>query len=141
MDFVLLEKITAELIELYKVDMPPVPIEFMLQYPLPGMWDEIDVSLVSGSFMILDNPYRPRMSLARLLAKEIATCNWGIERGLLPFQNDKQILGSLARALTMPLQMVQALSLAARIPEMMSDYFEVPAKDAKRRLEEIGSYA
>lgn len=139
-DYVLLEKVTTELIKLFNVDTPPVPVEYMLQHPFPSMWEEVDVSLVSGSFMILDDPYRPRMSLARLLAKEITICDWGVERGLLPFQDDKLMISALARALTMPRTMVLALSPSARIPEMMRDHFEVPAKDAVRRLEEIKSY-
>ncbi len=140
-DFALLEKIASELIELFEVEAPPIPVEFMLQHPFPDMWEEVDISLASGSFMILDDPYRPRMSLARMLAKEVFTCNWGIERGLLPHQNDKPMISAMARSLTMPKRMVMALAPSARVPELMSDYFEVPKKEAARRLDEIRSYA
>ncbi|MBE2182594.1 MAG: hypothetical protein IAE89_04125 [Anaerolineae bacterium] len=132
-----IENVSSELIAIFQVDSPPVPLEIMLQRPFPDMWEEVEISLASGSFMILNDPYRPRMSLARLLAREIIGCRWGIERGLLPYKGDKPSLSALARAVTMPRSMVLKLDPAAQVPEVMSDYFEVPIKDVIRRLEDL----
>ncbi len=132
-----IENVSSELIAIFQVEFPPVPLEIMLQHPFPDMWEEVEISLASGSFMILNDPYRPRMSLARLLAREIVGCNWGIERGLLPYKDDKPALITLARAVTMPKSMVLKLDPAARVPGVMSDYFEVPIKDVIRRLEDL----
>lgn len=137
MDRQQLEAIANELIALYGVQGSPVPIERMLQRPLNGMWEELDVSQLSGSFINISNRYSPRMSLARLLARHIVGSPWGKERGLGEIARDEELMRAFARMLTMPSSLIAVLSASARTPEWMSTHFEVPPDDAEARLQEV----
>ena len=77
-----LESIATELVAEFEVSSAPVPIETMLQNPKDGMWEQVDITQLSGSFLSLKDRYSPRMSIARLLAKHLTTCEWGQERGV-----------------------------------------------------------
>jgi hypothetical protein len=133
-----LEKITNELIDIYGIKTPPVPIESMLQRPpMKGMWDDLDASMLSGSFINVTDRYSPRMSLARLLARHIVSTGWGKERGLTEIAGDEATLYTFARMLMMPSNMLATLSPSARTPEWMSLHFEVPLEDAELRLQEL----
>jgi hypothetical protein len=132
-----LEGITTELMEVFEVYSPPVPIETMLNKPRENMWDEVDATQLSGGFMSIKDRYSPRMSLARLLARHIASSDWGRERGLFEmFKTDETLLPVFARMLIMPANMLRNLSAAARNPTTMSLQFEVPEEDARQRLQE-----
>lgn len=133
-----LEKIANSLIQLYDIQGPPVPIESMLQRPLDDMWEELDISKLSGGFINVTDHYAPRMSLARLLARQVAGSDWGIERGLDAVGRDEDKIRAFARMLIMPSTLVTALSDIARTPEWLSIHFEVPADDALTRLQELG---
>lgn len=133
----LLENTAEELMRLFRVQLPPVPIEAMLQNPLPGMWEEVDISQVSGSFLNISSPYLPRMSLARVLARHIASSAWGEERGLRTVLGNSQAVSALARAVIMPRSMLDALAPAALTETTVSDHFEVPLKEAAARLSEL----
>jgi len=132
-----LEAIATELIATFDITTPPVPIESMLQYPKQDMWQEVNISQLSGSFINVKEYYSPRMSLARLLARHIATSDWGKRRGLAEILENEKILHAFARMLIMPAAMVRALSSGARTPTTMSMHFEVPEDDARLRLEEL----
>lgn len=133
-----LEKIANHLIEVYDIQGPPVPIESMLQRPLDEMWEELDIGKLSSSFINISDFYAPRMSLARLLARHIASSNWGKERGLDAASRDEEQMRAFARMLMMPSSLVTPLSASARTPEWLSIHFEVPADDALLRLQELG---
>src|SRR5215207_5371028 len=105
-----LEKITNELIDIYGIKTPPVPIESMLQRPMKNMWDELDASMLSGSFINVTDRYSPRMSLARLLARHIIGTEWAKERGLDNVTGDEALLYTFARMLMMPSNMLASLS-------------------------------
>ncbi len=135
-----LEKITNTLIEIYDIQGPPVPIESMLQRPLDEMWEELDISKLSSSFINVSDFYAPRMSLARLLARHIAGSDWGKERGLDAVGRDEEKVRAFARMLMMPSSLVTVLSASARTPEWLSIHFEVPADDALMRLQELGLF-
>ena len=137
MDQQRLEEIAREICERFEVYAPPVPIEIMLQRPVAGMWEEVDVSQLSGSFLSIKDRYSPRMSLARLLVRHIATSDWGQERGLDSLLGDGESLNLFARMLIMPEDMVTGLSSSARNPKTMSIHFEVPEDDARQRLLEL----
>jgi hypothetical protein len=135
-----LETIATELIEIFDIGSPPVPIEIMLQRPKPDMWIEVDITELSVGFLKGGSPYAPRMSLARLLARHVIHSEWGAKRGLadiLKQSNSEQIVYKFARMLVMPMEMVKSLSASARVPITMSMHFEVPEEDAKLRLEEL----
>jgi hypothetical protein len=135
-----LEAISAELVAIFDIQHPPVPIEIMLQKPLADMWEEVDITELSVGFLKSGGHFSPRMSLARLLARHIVQSEWGAKRNLKAIiqqgDNDQMIRG-FARMLIMPRAMVQALSSTAHTPPTMSIHFEVPEDDARLRLEEI----
>ncbi len=132
-----LESIVNELIELYSITAPPIPIERMLQQPHPDMWDEVDVSKLSATFLNIKVPYSPRMSMARFLAREIAGSSWGRKRGLEGISDDDPIIHRLARVIAMPGEMVMEINPESRTPQLISLHFEVPEDDAKLRLDDL----
>ena len=132
-----LENIVKELIELYSISAPPIPIERMLQQPHPDMWNEVDVSKLSSTFLNIKVRYSPRMSLARFLAREIAGSSWGRKRGLEGISDDDPVIHRLARVIAMPGEMVMEINPESRTPELISLHFEVPEDDAKLRLDDL----
>jgi hypothetical protein len=132
-----LEIITNDLINVYGIQDPPVPIESMLQRPLDDMWEELDISKLSSSFINVNDYYSPRMSLARLLARHVVESSWGQERGLEEIAENEEKMRAFARMLMMPSVLVKALSASARNPEWISVHFEVPVDDAEMRLHEL----
>jgi hypothetical protein len=132
-----LEAIAAELIAEFDVNYAPVPIETILQNPKDGMWEKVDITQLSGSFLSLKDPYSPRMSIARLLARHLASCPWGRERGLFDLLREGDNLKHFARMLIMPKPLVEQVNTAARTPPTMSLQFEVPEDDIRIRLDEV----
>jgi len=132
-----LELIASELIKEFDVTSAPVPIETILQNPKDGMWEKVDITQLSGSFLSLKDRYSPRMSIARLLAKHLTTCPWGEERDLFDMLRDADNLNRFARMLIMPRHLVEQVNTAARTPTTMSLQFEVPVDDVRLRLDEI----
>lgn len=140
MDFDQLERIASALIQTFGIQEPPIPIEIMLQHPKPNMWDEVDITQLSVSFLKTGGPYSPRMSLTRLLARHIIRSEWGAEHGITAIikgEKIEDVVQIFARMLIMPLEMIQRLSSHARTPAAMSAHFEVPEEDANRRLGEV----
>lgn len=136
-DFARLEAIAQEVIDAFDITAPPVPIETMLQKPPAEMWEEVDVSQLSGSFLSVRDRYSPRMSLARLLARHIVNSDWGEARDLHDLIRDSDQVQIFARMLVMPREMVESLSSGARNPTTMGMHFEVPEDDALKRLQEL----
>ena len=133
-----MEAIAQEILEIFEVYAPPVPIELMLQHPRQGMWEEVDPSQLSGSFLSLKDRYSPRMSLARLLVRHVASSAWGRKVGLFDImQANIDYISNFARMLIIPRDMVLGLPTSNRNPMMMSNYFEVPPDDAEARLAEL----
>jgi hypothetical protein len=139
-DITQLETAAADLIVTFEISSPPVPIESMLQYPKTDMWREVNINQLSGSFINVKEFYSPRMSLARLLARHVATSEWGKRRNVGDVLHNEKQLHAFARMLIMPRGMVKALSSGARTPTAMSMHFEVPEEDARMRLEELADY-
>lgn len=131
------EQYVDELLTLFNVRMPPVPIESMLQHPRENMWQEVDITKLSTSFMKVGDVYGPRMSLARMLTRHIASSDWGKQRELTVLLTEPDHLHVFARMLIMPRRMISQLSIAARNPTAMSVHFQVPEEDARQRLLEV----
>src|SRR5690606_14241469 len=121
----------------FSITAPPIPIERILQNPQSDMWDDVDLSRLSGSFLKLKESFSPRMSLARMLARHVASCDWGAARGLSGLDRDESKLYSFARMLVMPANMIMQLNETARTPHLLGTYFEVPEEDARVRLKEL----
>ncbi|MBZ0292471.1 MAG: hypothetical protein K8L99_07865 [Anaerolineae bacterium] len=134
-----LEIIANELIVIFEITSPPIPIESMLQHPRSEMWEEVDILQLTYGFLMKEK-YSPRMSLARLLARHIVESPWGQARKLKDLVPDEEVVRKFARMLIMPLPMIKALSKSAHNPPEMSTHFEVPLKDAELRLQEASSY-
>jgi hypothetical protein len=139
-DLTALETIASEVIETFEIKAPPVPIESMLQHPGSGMWQEVEITKLSGGFLSLKDPYSPRMSLTRLLARHIISSDWGQARHMQQMVKSEEDIHAFARMLIMPLSMVRALSSSARNPTTMSLHFEVPEEDARHRLTELSDH-
>ena len=135
-----LESVVEELLRLYNVTAPPIPIEQMLQKPHPDMWVDVDINEFSSSFLSISTPFAPRMSLARFLARHIAKSPWGEKRGLSQIEENGQI-HPFARILTMPGGLVMEINKESRTPELISLHFEVPEEDASLRLQDLAAYA
>ena len=138
-DAQILESVVRELLQLYDIAAPPIPIERMLQHPLDDMWDDIDMNFVTSTFMKISTPFSPRMSLARFLARHIAKSPWGEKRGLDGLDDDQSI-HQFARVIVMPADLVLELSAASQTPQIISLHFEVPEEDAELRLQELAGY-
>ncbi len=132
-----LEAIASELITTFDIKAPPIPIESMLQHPKPDMWAEVDIAKLSGGFLNIKEPYSPRMSLARLLARHVASSDWGKAHELNAMIKTEDQIAAFARMLIMPVHMVKVLSSGARTASTMSLHFEVPEEDARARLMEL----
>jgi hypothetical protein len=132
-----LERIAQEIMDIFEIFAPPVPIELMLQHPRHGMWEQVDPTQLSGSFLSIKDRYSPRMSLTRLLVRHVASSDWGKERGLFDLLKDQDKLAAFARMIIMPRDMVQGLTSNQRNPETMSTYFETPREDVEIRLDEV----
>ncbi len=132
-----LEQITQEIMELFEIFAPPVPIETMLQKPRNNMWENVDPTQLSGSFLSITDRYSPRMSLARLLARHITISQWGRAQGIFDIVQHTETLGTFARMLIMPRDMVMGMTQSKRNPPTMSTYFEVPQEDAEARLSDL----
>ncbi len=132
-----LEDLTTRILEMFEVYAPPVPIELMLQKPLPGLWEQIDITQLSGSFLSVKERFSPRMSLARLLARHIAVSEWGQQQGLSTLLQDADAIQAFARMLIMPREMLLGLTASSRNPAYVATHFEVPQDDASQRLIEL----
>ena len=134
-----LEAYADEFVSLFGVEEPPVPVDDMLQYPPDDMWEKVDVTRLSGTFLAITDPYSPRMSLARLLVRHLAASVWG-ERRELPalLRDNPDDLRAMARMLLMPRTLVFNASDGELNPTTMSIIFQVPEEDARLRLEELG---
>jgi hypothetical protein len=132
-----LEAIANEVMEAFEVYAPPVPIELMLQKPHENMWSEVDVTQLSGSFLSIKDRYSPRMSLARLLARHVASSEWGRSRGLFSLMQEGDNLQAFARMLIMPEDMLSGLTSSNRNTSYIVNHFEVPQEDASQRLLEV----
>lgn len=132
-----LESIATEVIRAFRISAPPIPIESMLRRPVNQMWEELDITQLSGGFLNIKDRYSPRMSLARLLARHIANSAWGRERGLASLLQSEELIQAFARMLIMPSEMVESLTVSMRNPSTMGLHFEVPEEDALIRLQEL----
>lgn len=129
-----LDNIVDDLMEIFEIHSPPVPIETMLNNPRNSMWKEVNVAQLTGSFLTFTDQYSPRMSMARLLARHVINCEWGKERNLPALVDDDETLRAFARMLIMPAELLNATSKSSRTPNTISMQFEVPEEDAHQRL-------
>lgn len=131
-----LEAVANELIDVFEIKSPPIPIENILQHPKPDMWSKVDITKLSSGFLIRD-VHSPRMSLARLLVRHIVLSPWGQDRQADELIRSEEDIHTFARMLMMPQKMLAFLSPGARTAATMAFHFEVPEEEARLRLEEL----
>lgn len=135
------EDVVRELMQLYAISAPPIPIERVIQHPHEDMWEDVDVNDLSANFLNISTPYSPRMSMARFLARLIVKSKWGHERGLNGVEADEPSVYRFARIIAMPVDMVMEINPESRTPQLISLHFEVPESDAHLRLQELSTYS
>lgn len=133
----IIEKAVEDMLDAFDVDRPPVPVELMLQRPREGLWPEIDLSEMSATFLNLHDRYAPRMSVVRLLARNVARSPWGQERGLNQVLQEIALINMLARAIIIPRRFLEPLEPDALTPTAISIRFEAPEEDVQQRLVDL----
>ncbi len=131
-----IEEVASQVIATFGFTSPPIPIEAMLQHPVDGMWDVVDVTQISSGFFRPNDAHSPRMSLARLLVLHILRSEWGETHQLSTLLNSKEKTHAFARMLIMPAVLLSKIPTASLNVEILTKLFEVPAEEARKRLEE-----
>jgi len=136
----LIDKGVDDILTAFDVDTPPVPVELMLQRPREGLWQEIDLSEMSATFLNLRDRYAPRMSAVRLLARSVIRSEWGQARGLAQLgEENPDNVNLLARAIIIPRQLLDVMGDDITLDKTtVSLHFEVPEADAELRLADLG---
>ena len=135
-----LDDIVGELLTIYDIRRAPIPIEVILQQPMPDMWEQVDLAAVSGTFYALNDPYGPRLALARLLVRLLAGSAWGGQRGMAGLDMQPSAVYRAARALLMPKAMIVEMPAAALNPTTVSTLYQVPPSEAEQRLIELHAW-
>jgi hypothetical protein len=133
-----IDPVVEEILALFDIDRPPVPVELMLQRPREDTWPMIDLSEMSATFLNLHDRYAPRMSAVRLLARNIARSPWGQARGLDSVIQDAASIHIFARALVIPAPLLHGIDQSFHDVKAIGLKFEVPESDAEARLSDLG---
>lgn len=134
----MIEKAVQDMLTAFDIDHPPIPVELMLQRPRENMWSEIDLAEMSATFLTLHDRYAPRMSVVRLLARNIVRSDWGKQRGLDALIQESSKIAMLARAIIIPRQFLESGDVNLQDLMAVSNLFEVPEEDITLRLEDLG---
>ncbi|MFN8378665.1 MAG: hypothetical protein U0452_08345 [Anaerolineae bacterium] len=132
------ETVASRLLDVYGIQSPPVPIEAILQHPMPDMWEKVDLSAISGTFFAMDDPYRPRLAVARLLVRLLSSTEWGIRLGLAGITNSSEQVYHQARAILAPRSWLAQLPAASLTPPVIRTVYQLPLSEAMIRLQELG---
>ncbi|HLA42040.1 MAG TPA: hypothetical protein VJZ27_01310 [Aggregatilineales bacterium] len=133
-----IDPVVNEILNIFDVTRAPVPVELMLQRPREGTWPQVDIAEMSVSFLNLHDRYAPRMSTVRLLARNIARCAWGQERGLKVLFEDFEYINLFARAIIMPRRLLEIVVDEDFDKITLSGRFEMPEEDTQARLLDLG---
>jgi hypothetical protein len=134
----LIDLAVADLMNIYEVDAPPVPVELMLHRPKAGLWEAADPNDLTNSAGLRQSRYALRMSVSRLLARSISSSQWGVDHNLGSLEQDREALRAFARAILMPRKMLENVSGGVRTPPVIAMRFQVPDEDAQLRLLDLG---
>lgn len=129
--------VAEQLLAACEIFSPPVPIEAILQRPLPDMWNSVDLSELSGTFFAAGEPYGPRLALARLLVRLLAGTEWGAQRGMNSLNGSSEQVDSLARAILMPRAWLARLPANSLTVAAISPIYQVPPAEVAVRLREL----
>ncbi len=133
-----IEQLARTLLARYQVREPPVPVERMVAEPSLDLWD-VDASDLSSTIGHGLYRYAPRMAQARLLYRAICDSESARSHGLaVPWPASRHEIKYFSRCLLMPEDWVRALPVSERIPDKLSEKFQVPPFDVVTRLAELG---
>lgn len=134
-DFTQLEQAADDFIMDYGITNGPIPVDDLLNKPLPGMWEKVDLSQLTLSFSVRGDRYAPRVSIAKLLVRQLINSPWGAQHNLpeLIGQDNDQIL-KFTRMLLMPRVLLDKIPHARWHPVEIASDFLVPEDDAEARL-------
>ena len=132
-----IESLAVKLIDYYKFNRPPIPVDKILYQPPEGL-ESVDISDLSLVFGIGEHRYEYRMAMARLLYREICRMQADKNRDL-PYQ--REAVQYFAAALLIPEDWV---TRAARWPfktlQKLSEEFQVPEYVMSTRLALLGKH-
>jgi hypothetical protein len=134
----LIDLAVADILKLYDVTAPPIPVEMMLHRPKNNLWEATDPNEMTNSAGLRQSRHSLRMSVARLLVRSICASDWGSQHHLTAFGQDREALRVFARALLMPRNLLEQISEGVRTPPVIGMRFQVPDEDAQLRLLDLG---
>ena len=103
--------------------------------PKPGMWPKIDLGQLTLSFTSRGDRFAPRISIARLVVRQVVHTEWGIQHklpDLVGYEPDR--IADYARMVLMPWSLIEKLPERDRNPIGIAMAFMVPEDDAELRL-------
>lgn len=134
-DYAALESIADELIAAFDVATPPVPIDTMMMTPRPGMWPKIDLSQLTLSFTSRGDRFAPRISIARLVVRQLVYTEWGKAHRLPELVgDDPTAIAEFGRIILMPQSLIDKMPPREQNPIGVAMSFMVPEDDAELRL-------
>lgn len=134
-DYPALESAADELVAAFEVATPPVPIDTMMMTPRPGMWPKIDLSQLTLSFTARGDRFAPRISIARLVVRQLVNTDWGKGHNLPELIGDDPAhIAEFGRMILMPLSLIEQLPAKDQTPIGVAMTFMVPEDDAEARL-------
>lgn len=134
-DYPALESAADALVTAFDVKTPPVPIDTMMMTPRPGMWPKIDLSQLTLSFTARGDRFAPRISIARLVVRQLVYTDWGKEHKLPELIGDNPVtIADFGRMVLMPLSLVDQLPPKEQTAIGVAMTFMVPEDDAEARL-------
>lgn len=124
-----LEAVVHELIQLYNVQNPPVPVETMLEQPYNQMWENALAFDLSSKYYDPSEPYNSRMGLARMLTRNLRRSQWGRDRRLDHIVTERDQVHAFARMLVLPRALLKEVHQDDMNPLTLSEMFQVPIGD------------
>jgi hypothetical protein len=134
-EYAALEDAADALIAAFDVITPPVPIDTMMVTPRPGMWPKIDLSQLTLSFTSRGDRFAPRISVARLVVRQLVYTDWGKQNRLPELVgDDPSKIIDFGRMILMPRSLIDKMPAKEQTPIGVAMSFMVPEDDAEARL-------
>jgi len=134
-DYVQLEQVADAFIADYGITDAPIPVDDLLNRPLPGMWEKVDLSQLTLSFSVRGDRNAPRVSIAKLLVRQLINSPWGVQHDLPNLiGQDTAVMLAFTRMLLIPRVLLEKMPHNRWHPVEIASDFLVPEDDAESRL-------
>jgi hypothetical protein len=134
-DYPALESAADALVAAFDVKTPPVPIDTMMMTPRPGMWPKIDLSQLTLSFTARGDRFAPRISIARMVVRQLVYTDWGKAQKLPELVgDDPSAIAEFGRMVLMPMSLIEKMPVKEQTAIGVAMSFMVPEDDAEARL-------